>query len=79
MMLRNIPAMTFALFGLSSSCDLENILDKEPEGFELKKELCLPQGEGDWTLSFLKTDIVFPSFDAENIWAGYVTDETFLL
>ena len=69
-----------ALTGLvSADCQISNDYDPAKTDVETKKELCEPMDDGTWSLSYLQTDIDVPTFDPDNIWAGYVSSKSWLL
>lgn len=72
--LSTLPIYTIA------DCTLENKGTKDNlNKFEENEWLCLKQGKGDWTFSMELSAVNFPSFDADNPFAGFVSSSGFAI
>ncbi|KAJ4145186.1 hypothetical protein LMH87_004042 [Akanthomyces muscarius] len=82
MMLPRIATMTaaMAVIGLADARSvLKNLLKEPTKTPEHRKQLCIPQGEGDWTFTLNANEIDVPTFDAANPWPGLVDYRAFII
>lgn len=74
-------ALSSFLSAASADCQLSNSIintDKFNKHSDDEK-LCLSQGEGTWTFSMEISEVNFPSFDADNPFAGFVSNKGFAI
>lgn len=71
MLRSSLLASIAALVGMSVACDLANMLDVEVTTPQTDPAICLTQGADSWTFVMEVSEVVVPTFSAEDPWAGY--------
>ncbi|KUL81700.1 hypothetical protein ZTR_09665 [Talaromyces verruculosus] len=71
-----------AMYGFSlvhAGCNLQNVIEDGDRGVEDRKELCMGQGEGDWTFSLQISEVSVPTFDGGNAYGGVAGNTAFII
>lgn len=79
MFVPTVVGFVAALAGSAAACNLANSMKTAPKTPETRKQLCIPQGEGDWTFSMDVGVTVLPDFSTENPLAGLVGSKFFVI
>lgn len=62
-----------------AGCTLHNQMDKPETKQDERGQLCRTTGDDTWTFGMRVSEVVVPTFDADNMWAGHSGTKEFII
>lgn len=64
---------------IQAACTLHNQMDEPETQQDDRDALCQPTGDDTWTFALRTSEVVVPTFDSDNMWAGKAGTKNFIV